>query len=312
MRILPALATGLMVAIAMPAFAKTNVGAEADQLQTMLDELRALIDKGERERLADPWYLRDLKDLVGRYDWPWRNRVLSDDFSGRGPQPELPWRVTAGAFLIDWRFGLRSVVERPAEPAPQPKPQRSQGQSQDEQVGQLLGALLQSALGAKQPQQRQQQQPAGPSAPAHAAIVAALPITNAFAIEVEITNRALAGTTGGRLELGPYQGAAAVAGYRLVYNPGAVAGTPALELVGRSGRGGSSMLDLTDQPINLADGQVHTLLWTRDGGGMMVVSVDGRELIRVTDRSFRDGFDGLVIVNRGGDYAFRRVRIDGS
>ena len=108
MRILPALATGLMVAIAMPAFAKTNVGAEADQLQTMLDELRALIDKGERERLADPWYLRDLKDLVGRYDWPWRNRVLSDDFSGRGPQPELPWRVTGGR--VPDRLALRPAL----------------------------------------------------------------------------------------------------------------------------------------------------------------------------------------------------------
>jgi hypothetical protein len=55
--------------------------------KALIDELRTLIERGEKERLADPWYLKDLRALVDRYDWPWRVRIMSEDFSARGPQP---------------------------------------------------------------------------------------------------------------------------------------------------------------------------------------------------------------------------------
>jgi hypothetical protein len=45
---------------------------------------------------------------------------------------------------------------------------------------------------------------------------------------------------------------------------------------------------------------------------MMVVKLDGQVLMETTDRSYRDPFDGLAVVNSGGDYAFRRVTIDGT
>jgi hypothetical protein len=44
----------------------------------------------------------------------------------------------------------------------------------------------------------------------------------------------------------------------------------------------------------------------------MAVILDGQELFQVTDRSFRDPFDGFAAINSGGDYAFRRITIDGT
>ncbi len=302
----------LLLAIVLAPAPSLAQGGEQDELSGLIDELRLLLDRGERERLADPWYLRDLRALVDRYDWPWRKRLLSDDFSSRGPQPAEPWQVTAGEFLIDWRHGLRSLV-RPAAP----QQTGSQGGQQGGQVSSedaakaLIGSILQQALGG-QGQQQQQGQGQAPQDPGFAAVVAPIRISNAFAIKVALSERPVDQLSLGRLELGPYQGQAAQAGYRLIYSPIAPPGTPSLELIRVSSRGTSATLELTDAKLGLGDGAVHELLWTRDRGGKMVVALDGKTLFSVVDRGFRDPFDGFSVVNAGGDYALRQVVIDGT
>jgi hypothetical protein len=54
----------------------------------------------------------------------------------------------------------------------------------------------------------------------------------------------------------------------------------------------------------VADGEPHTVVWTRGGDGAMKVTVDGETVIQVTDRGFSDPFAGLVVHNSGGDYGF--------
>lgn len=291
-----------------PALAESSGG----EMRQLLDELNAKLDQAEQQRLADPWFLRDLRDVVSKYDNPWRRPLLSDDFSARGPAPAPPWQVTAGEFLIDWRHGLRSVIEN--KPA-QPQQHTSQGQQQKKKSGdptqQLIGNLLQQALGGgkknsgSQPAQQQARQPQQPS---FAAVTAPIPITNAFSIKMDLSSRPVAGMPGDRFEVGTYQGANAAAGYRLAYSPNS---KPHLELRRLSSRG-TSTLERYDGAINLGDGQVHALVWTRTPAGAMGVSLDGRPLMSVTDRSFNDPFDGFAMINAGGDYALRQIRIDGT
>ena len=269
-----------------------------NQVQVLVNELRAELDRAEKDRLADPWFLRDLRQILDRYDFPWQVRILHDDFSGQGPGPDAPWRVTAGEFLIDWRHGLRTVIK---------PPRQTQSQQQSDPTAALIGALLQQALTGEQGGQQTTSQE-----PTYAAMIAPARISNAFAIEIELSSRPVDGVSTGRLEFGPYQGEGANAGYRLVYSPGAPAGSPSLELLRVSSRGTTSTLEFYDQPLSLQDGQPHTLTWTRDRAGMMVVKLDGQVLMETTDRSYRDPFDGLAVVNSGGDYAFRRVTIDGT
>ncbi len=87
---------------------------------------------------------------------------------------------------------------------------------------------------------------------------------------------------------------------------------PSLELLRISPRGTVSTLEFHDEPINFQDNQVHTVTWTRHPNGVMSIRLDGQELIKMIDRGFRDRFDGLVVVNSGGDFALRQVTIDGT
>ncbi len=286
-----------------PAAAQSAPAGGDQQLEKLIKELRNELKRGESERLIDPWYLRDLRKVLGRYENPWGKRLFSDDFSGRGPQPDPPWRVTAGEFLIDWRYGLRTVVEPP--PARQ---QQQTGSSGKNQVGQLFGQLLQQALQGQQGGQGAEQPPADPG---FAAVIAPVKVTNAFALRVELTSRIVPGSAEPRFEFGPYQGANAAAGYRLAYRPGATGRTPSLELLRLSARGGTATIELYDQPLKLEDGKAHVIEWTRNRRGHMVVRVDGTEVMNVTDRGFRDPFDGVALVNSGGDYALRSITIDG-
>lgn len=272
--------------------------ASPGEVQTLVDEIRAELDRAEQERLADPWFLRDLRGILDRYDRPWQSRLLDDDFSGQGPGPDAPWKVTAGEFLIDWNRGLRSVV----------KPARQRGQSgSDHAVEQIVGAILNQALGGGQSGQS-----AASQEPGFAAMIAPLALPNAFSLEVELSSRTVDGVRGGRFELGPYQGADAKAGYRLVYTPGTADGGKSLELLRLSPSGAVTTLDFYDRPVDLEDDETHRLAWTRDETGLMVVRLDGETLMQITDRGFRDAFDGLAVVNGGGDFALRRVVLDGA
>jgi hypothetical protein len=42
------------------------------------------------------------------------------------------------------------------------------------------------------------------------------------------------------------------------------------------------------------------------------MGLDGKELLRARDRTVRDPFDRLILVNRGGEYAIRSVTLYGT
>ncbi len=291
------------------------VGAPVDShdgngLQQLLDDLNKQLDRAEKQRLADPWFLRDLRTLVNRYDYPWRQTILLDDFSGRDSHPASPWQTRAGEFLIDWRYGMRSVVR--------PSVTSNAGSSQDQANGggediaaALLGALIDQAVSGKK-KKGDTTGTATTTRTDRARIDAVTHLPNAFALETELTSRPVSGSQRSSLMLGPYQNGAHEAGYRLVYYGGTTKGENSVELIRISPRGGQSILELYDRPLKLADGQPHKLSWTRDRAGLMVVAVDGRQLFQVTDRSFRGPFDAFAVINAGGDFALRKFRLDGA
>ena len=128
-------------------------------------------------------------------------------------------------------------------------------------------------------------------------------VPNAFAIAV---SQGSASGAGGRLEVGVSQGRQAH-GYRLAYNPGA---QRSLELL-RIGNRGTAVIESTAKRIKLEDGKLHKVQLTRDVAGEIAVRVDGKEIMRTVDRAFRGDFDGVVIINKGGDYTVRSVTVDG-
>lgn len=110
------------------------------------------------------------------------------------------------------------------------------------------------------------------------------------------------------LRFGPYQRADRSAGYRLVYRPGQKS---TFELL-RVFPGRSAVIESVELNKSLDDGKRHDIEWRRGTDGTMAVLVDGREVMRTQDRSFKDPFDGFLIVNEGGVYSFPLVEILGT
>lgn len=269
--------------------------ASDGQVQAIVDRLRELIEKGRHERSISREMRAELRALVDQHDWPWRVRVLVDDFADGNFTANPAWVVTSGEFWIDRYEGLRTRLEAPAE-----QQQTSQGESDDAAsviIGTILGLVL-------KPQQQQGTTQA--AAPTEAVIHVAAGITNAFALEIEL--RALPGTPGQSIELGPYQGERRDWGYRLSY---AVGDASTLELT-RQSPGRSSVIELSDSVPALDDGARHTVQWRRTADGAMLVLVDGAEVMRATDRATLNPFDGVSILNRGGDYAISRISVEGA
>ena len=269
--------------------------AGAQRQQDFVDKLKGLIDEAEKARAVDPQFLGDLRGLVREYDRPRRRVVLSDRFEDGDFTDNPAWTVTQGRYWVERGWGLRSAVKAgaAAQSAPQPEPRKGRD------AAAIFGRILQQAIDLEG--KLGSGQTAG-GAPA-TAIQIALALTNAFAVEIDLSSW----SAEGRLEIGPYQGAPKGAeraqGYVLAYTPGGE-----LELLRVSPRG-SSIIDRRTGLVALEDKKTHRLLWTRNADGLMAVSIDGREVHKASDQAFRGPFDGLRIVNQGGDYIFKRIAV---
>ncbi|HJO71923.1 MAG TPA: hypothetical protein QGG32_03600 [Rhodospirillales bacterium] len=240
-------------------------------MQKIVDELNTLIDQAEKARVADPTFLRDLARGFHR---PWQKLVLVDDFGDGDFTAGPAWTVSAGRYWVERNWGLHSTVTA-ARAVPKEEPR-----------GKTSG--------------RDAARPAS-AEPEFAAIHSPVPISNAFAIEIEVSSW----MDQGRFDLGTYQGADRITGYRLAYTPGGP-----LEQLRVSVRGAAT-IDSSRQTLTLEDKKTHQIEWTRGVDGIMKVALDGKEVLAVTDRGTRDPFDGFMIVNRGGDYIVKRAAIYG-
>ena len=280
-----------------------------EQVQKLVDELRALTDEADRNRAADPRFLSDLRGLARRYDYPWRVRLISDDF-GDGDYTNNPaWTAAAGKFTVAWGGGLATEV-RPrtvAATKPAQEPRRRRELSGEDMAIALFGEILRDRSGESRQRRHQAPPPEPQKVLDPAEIFLPRPITNAFAIRAVVTGRLGDDMAGqGGLEIGVYRGANRNAGYRLAYTPG-----KGLALLGVN-QWGSSVIDASRADIALIDGKDHVIEWTRTDDGHMVVRLDGAEIVARTDRNWRDPFDGFHLINRGGDYLLRSLTIDGT
>lgn len=307
--------------LAAAAAAQDSAWRDGDaDTRALIDELRALIDEAAAARAADPRFLEDLRAALGRHQTPWSAILLADDF-GDGDYTRNPdWRMRSGSYFIDSQYGLRSRVAPPpaggnggfedlaatlkriVQGAPD-RPDDDTGGQPD-----LIWAPPTDPNWAGEDAAHESGDPPEPApspaarSPDRAEISTAVAIGNAFSLRLEL--RAFADR--GQFMFGPYQGVDGISGYRLGYAPGR-----GLELLAVSRRG-VRVVAAVDAAPEPADGAPHRLQWDRWPDGAMAVSVDGRERMRVTDRGFGDRFDGVTLINAGGDFAVRAIQIRGT
>ena len=282
-----------LLALLIPAAATAQDPlADSQKNQQLVDELKRLTDQAERDRSASYRFIDQLRDLIARYDWPWGRQILFDDFQDGDFRQNPAWNSDSDAFWVTRSVGLRTQLSAYAS--------SSNGNRKQSTKEMLLGILIEGATG--------QQQGGGEShsSPGRADIHTAVPISNAFAITIQISSTGR-GQQSGSFEWGPYQGQSLDSGYRLIYQGG---DRPALKLV-RYRSGMSAVVDAYDQGGLLEDGNLHEIGWQRSADGLMTVLLDGRQVMQVRDRSYRQGFDGLGMTNRGGEYAIRSIAVFG-
>ena len=259
----------------------------------LVRHLEVLIGEAETANAADPRFLEDLRERIDDYEAAsssYLPNTVRDDFSDGDFTDDPRWIVAGGAFSVDPELGLRSVVRMPQAAAKkrietiEDLAERAKGTLDD-----ILGAREDVDVAAAAPE------------PAHIFTRAA--VGNAFKLEVELSSRIA--LKGARLEIDVFQGITHASGYRLVYLPGS--GQPVQ--LARFGRAGIKTLSKHVDELVLEDGYGHRLALERAADATMTVTVDGDEVIRIESEVLSGPFDGVAIVNSGGDYAIRRIAL---
>jgi hypothetical protein len=267
----------------------------ADDRRTLelVDRIKELIRRWEQNRTANPALLNELRELARRYDWPWRARLLVDDFGDGDYTANPSWTVRGGQFQVVRGGGLQTSVSLRTMGGGE-EGERTRELSPSE----LFGAILKQAA-----------EPSGRvplrDSTGSSEISTAVAIGNSFAIRVQMAS-ADKNSSRARIEFGPYRGDGREWGVRLAYNPRE---RPSFEML-RLSPGRSVIVETYDVFSNLEDGNAHEIEWRREDDGAMFVLLNDREIIRTVDRA-TDFFDGFTIVNSGGDYVFERIEIFG-
>ena len=255
------------------------------KLKSLVTDLNALIKKAETANAADPNFIADLKKLSAKYPVTGTAAstagqvFLSDNFADGNYTANPTWKVSAGTWQVDTKgqsIGLSSII----------------GQSASNKVS--GNDVLKAILGVQQQQAPQS---------TYASIYTVAPMSNTFKMSMKLVSA----NKKGPLNIGPYQGASASSGYRLVYQPGNETGLILQRIVGNQ----VTQVGSYNDPVNLEDGKVHELLWSREASGKMRVYVDGQQLIIATDTQIQGNLDGWLNVNQGGAYWIREIKVVG-
>lgn len=263
-------------------------GYNSENMQDLIGDLEDLIDQAEKDRAADPEFLKDLRAALAQYSAPAAPSyvaLLFDDFRDGNYTQKPTWTVTSGAFKVDNKgsfTGLRSTIYPPGT---QPGQNSTGNPALD-----ILGTLL--------------NQPAQPTSTAkYAAIYAPVKVSNEFRIKFDFAST----ERFGRMDFGLYQGSGGSNAYRIAYLPNQKDSLRLLRLTSQ----GVWVIGAYKTTLSLEDNKRHLLEWTRDKNGVMSVILDGKEVIRATDKNLTKPFDGFLYLNAGGSYYVRAVSVEG-
>ncbi len=286
---------GLAAAAALPLLAAEPTDSQTTT-QKIVDELREMAARARKERGADPWLLEAMDDLVQRYYWPWRAQALDETFKDGDYSKNPAWEVTAGSFWVDESLGLRSKAA-----ATTPAKTTDSAPAKKQKFGDVLKEAIREEMergggGGKQP---------APGKPvAVTEIYLPLKITNAFAFDVAFSQHQ-SGKDEARMDIGVFEAGRGSRGYVVAFVSGE---EPALELLRTQGTN-ASIVERASLDKAPATGAVQRLGWRRDPQGNMTVLLNDKPVIEIRDRGLNAPFKTLGLVNRGGDYAVRKLAL---
>jgi hypothetical protein len=272
--------------------------AQTGTMTELLKNLRSLVDKAERDKAANPLFLKDLRTLADQYGGAvagWPVKLLYDDFQDGQYTSNPAWSVMSG----EWQ--VANVGGSPALFSQVRLPNASSSQSSNKAADLLIGAL--GAMLNQNDQNQQSNQNQQVQAP-RATILTPVAITDQFSIKLLMMS---GGERIGQFNFGPYAGKRADNSYQLTYEPGAARGLYLSRISNRN----AQVLGTSVGSVDLEDGKAHVIEWNRGPDGKMTVTLDGKLAVQATDVGTHKPFTGFVMVNTGGSYGVRSVAING-
>lgn len=230
---------------------------------------------------------RRLESLIARYESPWWQNIVHDNFRDGDYTSSPQWTLTQGHFDVDPQLGLISRVTKEA-----PRQQR----------GDDLASLLNAVLGQVLDKKAGNRQASG--SPAYSELYLEKPVSDAFRVRLRLSS----GSAAGALEFALYQGSQRTQGYRLLLAP---QNEQTLRLI-RNAYGDSTIMAASRTRLPIDDGQFHILEWTRARDGSMAVSMDKQQYLIVPDSRLSGGFERMSLVSHGGEYVLRSVSVSGT
>jgi len=271
--------------------------ATSGDLKNLLADLKKLIAKAQKDRAANPVFLRDLNNLTARYENPWGKQVLFDDFKDGDYTRSPAWSVASGEYWVEQGYGLRNKITVASGTASAPAP--SKKVSREQLAISILGAVLGGKKAATTPP------PPAQVDGKPASISTRIRVPNAFSLTTDLSSWVGAG----QFEIGLTQNTSG-SGYRVAYHPGTNGAQGLLELVKVTSRGrgviGSASI------AALEDKRNHALAWTRNAVGQMSVLIDGKTAVSARDVSFRDAFSAVQLTNDAADVILKSITVLGA
>jgi hypothetical protein len=265
------------------------------RLEEMINELDQIIDEGSQADAAHPAFLKDLQMILDKYRIPTRIAFFADDFADNDFTQDPTWTVSTGTYIIDRYGSLYSsiAIRRP----PPVQAEEESGSGGDRGLRIIMGVL--DELTKKDSGQAESE-----TGPEQAVIYSKAEIPNSFNLQFTFRSAANWGST----SIGVFQGDDPKSGYHLVYQASPADNRPMQLIKYRYGKPYVVDEILHDSP-DLDDGADHIIQLSRLLGGEMVVTVDDIEVLRSSDLSYQDDFNGVVIINNGGSYGYGNIEL---
>lgn len=260
--------------------------------QSPMRELKRIVGRGRRRGEADRQFFTQIDSLLERHSATGSRVLISDTFADGNFTANPPWKVHAGEFWVAQGEGLRTRVTPRATNS-----ERSNGNRGNS--GKDIGLAL---LGALLSQHQQGKAPASTESPTAEAAEIVLPVSTRgnFTLDFSFASS----EKSGHFEIGLFTDSVHT-GYRLVYIGTREGNLQLLRVKGDS----RAVVDFYDGPLALEDRAFHRVILKRDRRGQIEVSVDGKTVMQAQDRSFTEGFSGVVIQNKGGNYAVKQISV---
>ena len=289
----------LFLIISFPVIAADS--EENRTLKAIITELEGQIERADKQRVAHPTFLNELRALVEKYRSQLRELFFIDTFKDRNFNKNPRWVVQSGEFSVNKAGRLTSFVPMQMQPYEEIG---EESLKQDRSLeAEAVGVLLDSIFGSKKNPEPIQNTPeiiSEPMQPSYIYTKKVFPAAFEMNMKFKLSQE-------GETEIVLLGSKNHIPRYRLKIKANHSEEDP-IEIVRETKKRSFVVGAGSEFPI-INDGKFHVLTWIRLTDGAMNVLIDGNVVLKTYEAYYRGDFTGFGIANNGGSHEYDSFKI---